>query len=124
MNQQNKETVTIRLSNDVISLWQKNHYSKYSELKTELENSDDLISFLDLYHRDRWKVESIYDIEICSSPDELHITYIINLFNGCKDLDENEDDNIVVEYKINLETCEIEIIGEPITEERSTRDEF
>lgn len=124
MNQQNNETINIELSSNVISLWKENDESKYSALGRELEYSDELISFLCRYQKDRWVAESIGYIEITKNSDELHISYNINLFNGCKDMDEDDIDDIVVKYKINIETCEIEITGEPVPEERTTLNEF
>ena len=124
MNQQNNETINIELSSNVISLWKENDESKYSALGRELEYSDELISFLCRYQKDRWVAESISNIEITKNSDELHISYNINLFNGCKDMDEDDIDDIVVKYKINIETCEIEITGEPVPEERTTLNEF
>lgn len=124
MNKQNNETINIELSSNIISLWKENDESKYSALGRELEYSDELISFLCRYQKERWVAESIGHIEITKNPDELHISYNINLFNGCKDMDEDDIDDIVVNYKINIETCEIEITGEPVPEERTTLDEF
>lgn len=124
MNQQNNETINIELSSNVISLWKKNDESKYSELVRELEYSDELISFLSRYQKERWVAESIGHIELTKNPDELHISYNINLFNGCKDMDEDDIDDIVVKYKIHIESYRIEITGEPIPEERTTLDEF
>lgn len=124
MNQQNNETVNIELSNNVVALWNEDDELKYSELIKELENSDDLVDFLCRYQKERWIAESINYIEITENPNELHISYNINFFSGCKDLDKDDDDYIVVKYKIDLESSEIEIIGEPVPEERSTLDEF
>lgn len=124
MNQKNNETVNIELSSDVISLWRENDESKYSELIKELEDSDDLVTFLCRYQKDRWIAESINQIELTGKSNELQISYNINFFSGCKDIDEDDIDYIVVEYKVNLENEEIEIIGDAVPEERSTLDEF
>lgn len=124
MNQKNNETVNIELSSDVISLWRENDESKYSELIKELEDSDDLVTFLCRYQKDRWIAESINQIELTGNSNKLQISYNINFFSGCKDIDEDDIDYIVVEYKVNLENEEIEIIGEAVPEERSTLDEF
>lgn len=124
MNQKNNETVNIELSSDVISLWKENDESKYSELIKELGDSDDLVIFLCRYQKDRWIAESINQIELTENSNELQISYYINFFSGCKDIDEDDIDYIVVEYKVNLENEEIEIIGEAVPEERSTLDEF
>lgn len=124
MSQQINEVANIELSNNVISLWKENDKSKYTELIKELEGSDELVTFLCRYQKDRWTAGSIDYIEITESPDQLHISYTINLFSGCKDLDKEDDDHIILNYKINLESCEIEITGEPVPEERSTSDEF
>lgn len=124
MRQQMNEEANIELSNNVISLWEENDKSKYTELIKELEGSDDLVTFLCRYQKDRWTAESIDYIEITENPDQLHISYTINFFSGCKDLDKEDEDHIVLNYKINLESCEIEITGEPVPEERSTLDEF
>lgn len=51
---QNKETINIELSSNVISLWKENDESKYLELARELEYSDELISFLCRYQKERW----------------------------------------------------------------------
>lgn len=124
MNQKNNETVNIELSSDVISLWRENDESKYSELIKELEDSDDLVTFLCRYQKDRWIAESINQIELTGNSNKLQISYNINFFSGCKDIDEDDIDYIVVEYKVNLENEEIEIIGDAVPEERSTLDEF
>lgn len=124
MNVQNHETVNIELSNDIIYLWEENDKSKYSELKKELQYSEDLVAFLCRYQKERWVADSIDYIEITENPNELHINYTIKFFSGCRDLDAENEDFIVVNYKINLESCEIEIIGKPIPEERSTFEEF
>ncbi|REC39775.1 hypothetical protein [Chryseobacterium sp. 5_R23647] len=118
----NKETVKIELSDNLISLWEDNDESKYSELERELHNSDELIMFLCRYQKDRWEAESIDHIEV--EPTKLHISYTINFFSGCKDLDKDDDATISVDYKINTTAGEIEIIGDPIPEERSTFEEF
>jgi hypothetical protein len=124
MYEQNNETVSIELSNDVIYLWEENDESKFSELKKELQYSEDLVTFLCRYQKERWVADSINDIEIKENPNELHIDYTIKFFSGCRDLDEENDDFIIVNYKINLESFIIEIIGKPIPEERSTFEEF
>jgi len=124
MYEQNNETVSIELSNDVIYLWEENDESKFSELKKELQYSEDLVTFLCRYQKERWVADSINDIEIKEKPNELHIDYTIKFFSGCRDLDEENDDFIIVNYKINLESFIIEIIGKPIPEERSTFEEF
>ncbi|PXW13611.1 hypothetical protein C8D70_10814 [Chryseobacterium sp. CBTAP 102] len=124
MNEHNHETVNIELSNDVIYLWNENDKSKYSELKKELQYSEDLVTFLSRYQKERWVADSIDYIEITENPNELHIDYTIKFFSGCRDLDAEDGDFIVVNYKINLESCEIEIIGKSIPEERSTFEEF
>lgn len=118
----NKETVNIELSDNLISLWEDDDESKYSELERELHNSNELIMFLCRYQKDRWEAESIDHIEV--EPTKLHISYTINFFSGCKDLDKDDDETISVDYKINTTTGKIEIIGDPIPEERSTFDEF
>ncbi|WP_159479784.1 hypothetical protein [Chryseobacterium sp. 18068] len=118
------ETINIQLSSEVTSLWKEGDIAKFAELKNELENSDHLITFLSRYQKERWKAESIDYIEIMENPNELHISYTISNFSGCKDMEKEDDDNIVVEYKINLESEEIEIIGQPIPEDRSTFEEY
>lgn len=124
MNEQNHETVNIELTNDVIYLWEENDESKYSELIKELQYSEDLVTFLCRYQKERWVADSIDDIEITEHPNELHINFTIKFFSGCRDLDAESDDFIVVNYKIDFESGEIEIIGKPIPEERSTFEEF
>lgn len=124
MNEQNYETVNINLSNDVIFLWEENDESKYSELIKELQYSEDLVTFLCRYQKERWVADSIDDIEITENPNELLINFTIKFFSGCRDLDAESDDYIVVNYKIDLESGEIKIIGKPIPEERSTFEEF
>lgn len=124
MNQPNYETVNIELSNNLISLWNEDDESKYSELIKELEHSDDLITFLCRYQKERWVADSIDHIETTQNINELLISYTINFYSGCKDLDKDDNDYLVAKYKINLESSEIEIIGEPIPEERTTLDEF
>jgi hypothetical protein len=42
----------------------------------------------------------------------------------CRDLDEYTDDYIIVKYYVIIEPGEIEIIGDPISEQRSTFEEF
>lgn len=123
-NNNNNETVNIELSPSLISLWKENDETKYSVLQNELENSHELVAFLCRYQKDRWTVDIIDHIEVINNPNELHISYTINYYSGCKDLDKDDDEDIVVKYNINLVTEEIEIIGEPIPEERSTLDEF
>lgn len=120
MYEPNHETVNIDLSNDVIYHWEENNESKFSELKKDLQYSEDLITFLCRYQKERWVADSIDDIEIKENPNELHIYYIINFFSGCRDLDAENEDFIIVNYEINLESFEIKIIGKPIPEERST----
>lgn len=124
MNEQNHETVNIELSNDVIYLWEENDESKYSELIKELQYSEDLVTFLCRYQKERWVADSIDDIEITENPNELHINFTIKFFSGCRDLDAESDDFIVVNYKIDLESSEVEIIGKSIPEDRSTFEEF
>lgn len=120
MYEPNHETVNIDLSNDVIYHWEENNESKFSELKKDLQYSEDLITFLCRYQKERWVADSIDDIEIKENPNELHIYYIIKFFSGCRDLDAENEDFIIVNYEINLESFEIKIIGKPIPEERST----
>lgn len=124
MNQSNHETISINLSNNVVYLWSEEDETKCSELAKELEYSEELVTFLCRYQKERWVAESIDYIEISENPNELKISYTKNFFSGCRDLDKNEDDYIVVKYKINLELNEIEIIGEPVPEDRTTLDEF
>lgn len=124
MNRNNNETINIELTSSLISLWSEDDEAKYLGLKNELENSDELVTFLCRYQKDRWTAESIDHIEVMENPDELHISYTINFFSGCKDLDQDDVDNIVVKYNINFESEEIEIIGQPIPEDRSTFEEF
>ena len=124
MNGLDRETVNIDVSNDLIYLWEENDKSKYSKLREELLYSEDLLTFLSRYQKERWVADSINDIDITENPNELHIDYTIKFFSGCRDLDSENDDFIVVNYKINLESFEIEIIGKPIPEERSTFEEF
>lgn len=124
MNENNNETINIELSNDVIYLWNENDKSRYSELIKELQYSENLVTFLSRYQKERWVADSIDDIEITENPNELRIDYTIKLFSGCRDLDAENNDFIVVNYKINLESYEIEIVGKSIPEERSTFEEF
>lgn len=124
MNKPNYETVNIELSSNVISLWNEDDESKYSELIKELEYSNDLITFLCRYQKERWVAESIDHIETTENSNELIISYTINFYSGCKNFDKDDNDYLVVKYKINLESSEIEIIGEPVPEERTTLDEF
>lgn len=124
MNELNHETVNIDLSNDLIYLWEENDKSKYSKLRKELLHSEDLVTFLSRYQKERWVADSIDYIDITENPNELHIDYTIKFFSGCRDLDAENEDFIIVNYNINLESCEIEIIGKPIPEERSTFEEF
>ena len=64
MEQINNEIINIDVSNNLISLWEENDKSKYSELIKELMISDDLITFLSRYLKDRWIVDSIGNIEL------------------------------------------------------------
>lgn len=123
MNQPNDEIVNIEISNNVISLWKEDDDSKYSELIKELENSDDLVSFLCRYQKERWTVDSINNIELLEN-NKLEISYIKSLYNGCRDLDLYDDDYLVVNFVMNLKSHEVKIIGEPAPEERSTFEEF
>lgn len=123
MNQPNSEIVNIDVSNDVISLWEGDDESKYSKLVKELENSDDLVAFLSRYQKERWTVDSINNIEFLED-NELEISYNKSLYNGCRDLDLHDDDYLVVNFIMNLKSYEVEIIGEPLPEERTTFEEF
>ncbi len=124
MNQSNHETISINLSNNVVYLWSEDDESKYSELAKELEYSEELVRFLCRYQKERWVADSIDYIEISENPNELRIDYTKNFFSGCRNLDKNEEDYIVVKFKINLDSDEIEIIGEPVPEDRTTFEEF
>ena len=47
-----------------------------------------------------------------------------SLYNGCRDLDLHDDDYLEVNFIMKLESFEVQIIGQPIPEERSTFEEF
>ncbi|WP_353166891.1 hypothetical protein [Empedobacter brevis] len=123
MEQINNEIINIDVSNNLISLWEENDKSKYSELIKELMISDDLITFLSRYLKDRWIVDSIDNIELLSD-NKFEISYNKSLYNGCRDLDLHDDDYLEVNFIMKLESFEVQIIGQPIPEERSTFEEF
>ena len=85
--------------------------------------SDDLITFLSRYLKDRWIVDSIGNIELLRD-NKFEISYNKSLYNGCRDLDLHDDDYLEVNFIMKLESFEVQIIGQPIPEERSTFEEF
>ena len=123
MEQINNEIINIDVSNNLISLWEENDKSKYSELIKGLMISDDLITFLSRYLKDRWIVDSIGNIELLRD-NKFEISYNKSLYNGCRDLDLHDDDYLEVNFIMKLESFEVQIIGQPIPEERSTFEEF
>lgn len=117
-------TKEIELSSELISLWEINDIAKYSELESELLHSNELDSFLGSYLKERWIVEHIQNIEITEHPNQLHISYVISLYNGCRNLDEKDDTEMTLDYEIDLHSNQIKITGQSIPEERSTFEEF
>lgn len=115
------EKVFIKLPTKVLSIFNEGFET---ELITELMKSKDLISFLSRYQRDRWIVESIDYIKKTENPGEFQIEYSISNFEACKDKYTEDADTIIVNYITNLESHGIEIIGEPLPEERSTLEEY
>lgn len=121
MSQLPNETVFIKLPTKVLSLFNE---GDETELITELIKSNDLVSFLSRYHRDRWIAESIDYIKKTENLGEFKIEYSTSNFEACKDKYTEDADTKIVNYIINLESSRIEIIGEPLPEERSTLEEY
>lgn len=117
-------TKEIELSSELISLWEINDIAKYLELESELLHSNELDSFLGSYLKDRWIVEHIHNIEITEHPNQLHINYVISLYNGCRNIDAKDDTEMTLDYEIDLNSNQIKITGQSIPEERSTFEEF
>jgi hypothetical protein len=118
------EITTFDLSNETVSLWEDDDQAKSSALERELEDSDELVSFINRYQKDRWEVHSIDQVTIDTAEGSIYIEFTRHLFNGCRDLDAQDDDDLSVSFIVHPKQGEITITGNPIPEERSTFEEF
>lgn len=124
---QKLETLKIALTSATIDSWKLNEDDKCSYLENELKKNDDLIGFINRYQKDRWEVYCIDEV-IISDPEGnkgyIQLDFSKHLFNGCKDLDAEDDDDLDLSFEINYDSREILISGDPIQEARSTFEEF
>lgn len=123
-----EQILELEITQDVISLLINDFDEGYESLTDQLENNTKLIAFFQDYMVDRWRVDNITinDISFEQNRREGSIDLVcgISLYNGCRNLNEEDEYKDNVSFEIDYGSSMITIIGSPIPEPRTTLDEF
>lgn len=127
-NMNKEQILELEITQKVISLLINDFDKGYEALIDQLENSTKLVAFFQNYMVDRWTVDNITinDISFEQNRKEGSIDLVcgISLYNGCRDLNGEDEYNDNISFEIDYGSSIITIIGSPITEPRTTLDEF
>lgn len=120
--------------------WIDDDVNKVRELERYITDNENVVTLVNKYQKDRWEVYSIDDVDAEYNDlnnnflddnevqtvfeGTLTISFTRHQFNGCRDLDAEDDDYIGASFEINVKTLKLIIIGEDIPEERNTFEEF
>jgi hypothetical protein len=120
------ENVTFKISSKLGDAWKINDEDKLDELQRFLEHSDSLVELINRYETDRWQAYSADEVYISDSHDntgDIQVDYTRHQYNGCSDLNGEQEAHAAFSFVIDLEKMEITLVGDPVRE-RTTFEEF
>jgi hypothetical protein len=110
-----QEIRRITLDQDILDAIASDDDERLTELEDELSYSDDFESMLGCYHDSGQVTYEITNIEVDEDGQgTLEVSYTAHKYSGCKDIDLDEEDDMIVDISIDMTTGEMTLTGADI----------
>jgi hypothetical protein len=110
-----KETRVIWLSQDVLDTIASDAEDRLENLEKELESDSDIESMLGCYHESGEVEYEITNLEVdqdgCGN---MEVSYTAYKYSGCKDINLDEEGDMVISIVIDMETGDTKLEGEDV----------